>query len=133
MPRSAATDIRDVQLVWSCHSPPSRVKWLSHKRQVIGPEFRSNGGAGSARSESHVGRDAPAPEAVLRGMLRPAGPAMLGNVMSTVASRSASPTYTAIKIATMAAIASMNSVVFKPALVSVKVLPCTLLSARWLA
>ena len=42
----------------------------------------------------------------------------------SAASRSASPTYTAIKIATMAAIVSMNSVVLKPALLSVKVLRC---------
>ena len=44
------------------------------------------GGQARPRYESHVGRDAPLPEAVLRGMLRPAGPAMLGNVMSTIAS-----------------------------------------------
>jgi hypothetical protein len=51
----------------------------------------------------------------------------------SLASRSASPTYTATKMATMAAIASMNSDVLKPDLASVKVLRRPLVSARRLA
>lgn len=43
-------------------------------------------GQARPRSESHVGRDAPLPELVLHGMLRPVGPAMPGNAMSTMAS-----------------------------------------------
>src|SRR5918995_5253304 len=81
MPRIAARDIQDVRPVWSCYSPPSLVKCLSHAPPVIGPGGEVKWPGRSARSEAHVGRDAARPESGLFVMLARPGRYVGGRVV----------------------------------------------------